>query len=88
LAIYSGSQTIGTVATQIDGASVHSVHIHIRNNDNTKTLYIGNSNVSVGNGLLVDGGATIDFDLPPNEHLFMVSSSGNHTVSWLKIEVV
>lgn len=87
MAIYSGTQTIGTVASQLDGNSVHWTHIHIRNNDNAKTMYIGNSDVSVGNGLLVDGGATIDFDLPPNQHLFMISSSGNHTISWLKIEV-
>jgi hypothetical protein len=85
--ISSGTQTIGTARSQIDGNSVHWSHIHIRNNESTKTLFIGNSDVSVGNGLLVDGGATIDFDIPPNEALFMVSSSGNHTVSWLRIEM-
>lgn len=87
MAIYSGTQTIGTTATQIDGASVHWTHVHIKNNENTKTLYIGNSDVTVGNGLQIDALATADFDVPPNQHLFMVSSSGNHAVSWLKIEV-
>lgn len=87
MAIYSGSQTVGTVATQIDGASVHWTHVHIRNNDSTKTLFIGNSNVTVANGLPVDKLATMEFDLPPNQHLFMVSESGGHSVSWLKIEV-
>ena len=86
MAIYSGTQTIGTVASQVDNASVHWCHIHIRNNDQTKTLYIGNSTVTVGNGLLIDGGQTVNFDLPPNQHLFMVSSLGDHTVSWLKVE--
>lgn len=87
MAIYSGTQIIGTTASQVDNASVHWCHIHIRNNDNTKTLYIGNSDVTIGNGLLVDGGATVEFDVPPNQHLFMVSSSGDHTVSWLKVEM-
>lgn len=86
MAISSGTQTIGTTATQVDNASVHWCHIHIKNNENTKTLYIGNSNVTVGNGLQVDALETVEFDVPPNQHLFMVSSSGDHTVSWLKIE--
>jgi hypothetical protein len=87
MAISSGTQTVGTTAVQIDGASIHWCHIHIRNNESTKTLFIGNSNVTSGNGLLVDGGATVDFDVPPNQHLYMVSSSGSHTVSWLRIEM-
>ncbi len=87
MAIYSGTQTIGTVASQLDGASVHWSHVYVRNNESTKTLYIGNSNVTIGNGLLVEGNTTVEFDLPPNQHLFMVSSLGDHTVSWLKIEV-
>lgn len=87
MAIYSGTQTIGTVSSQIDGASVHWTHVYIRNNESTKTLYIGNSDVTIGNGLLVNGLETVEFDVPPNQHLFMVSSTGDHTVSWLKIEV-
>ena len=87
MGIYSGTQTIGKVATQIDGASVHWTHIHLRNNESTKTLYIGNSTVTVGNGLLINGLETVEFNVPPNQHLYMVSSSGDHTVSWLKIEV-
>lgn len=87
MGIYSGTQTIGTVATQIDGASVHWTHIHLRNNESTKTLYVGNSTVTVGNGLLINGLETVEFNVPPNQHLYMVSSSGDHTVSWLKIEV-
>lgn len=86
MAISSGTQTIGTTATQVDNASVHWCHIHIRNNDQTKNLYIGNSTVTIGNGLLVDGGQVVEFDLPPNQHLFMVSSAGDHPVSWLKVE--
>lgn len=87
MSIFSGSQTVGVVASQIDGASVHWTHLHIRNNSSTKTLFIGNSDVTVANGLPVDKLTTMEFDLPPNQHLFMVSDSGDHSVSWLKIEV-
>lgn len=87
MAIYSGSQTVGVTPVQVDGASVHWTHLHIRNNDSTKTLYIGNSNVTTANGLPVDKLTTMEFDLPPNQHLYMVSESGDHSISWLKIEV-
>lgn len=88
MAIFSGTQVIGTAASQLDGSSTSWCHIHIRNNESTKTLFIGNSDVSVNNGLKVDGNTTIDLDIPPNQHLFMVSSTGDHQVSWLKIEAI
>lgn len=85
--ISSGTQIVGTTASQIDGNSVHWTKIKIRNNEDTKTLYIGNSDVSVANGLAIDKLTTMEFDLPPNDVLHMVSSSGDHSVSWLKIVV-
>ena len=87
MAITSGTQMIGTTAVQIDGNSVHSTHIHIRNNEATKTLYMGGETVTIGNGLLIDGNTTVDFDLPPGERIFVVSSTGNHEISWLRIEI-
>jgi hypothetical protein len=87
MAITSGSQTITTTRSQIDGNSIHSTHIHIRNNESTKTLYLGGDDVTVGNGLLVDGNTFVDFDLPPGEKIFAISSSGSHTISWLRIEI-
>ena len=83
--ISSGTQTVGTAAVQIDGNSTHWTHLHIRNNDSTKTLFVGNANVTIANGLPVDKLVTIEFDIPPNEQIFMVSESGNHSVSWLRI---
>ena len=37
----SGQTTVGTVAVQIDGADENPSFIHLHNNDNTKTLYLG-----------------------------------------------
>ena len=83
--VSSGTVTVGTTSVQIDGNTVQPCHIHIRNNENTKTLFVGNSDVTANNGLAIDPLTTIDFDLPPNESIHMVSSSGNHSVSWLRI---
>ena len=85
MAITSGSQTVGTTAIQIDGVAVYQSHIYIRNNDSTKTLYVGGPDVTTANGLPIDKLTTLDFDVPPGEAIFMVSSDTGHSVSWLRI---
>lgn len=83
--ISNGSVTVGTAAVQIDGNSVQPCHIHIRNNDDTKKLLVGNSTLTVANGLPVDKLATVEFDLPPGDSLHMIAESGTISVSWLKV---
>ena len=85
MAITSGSQTVGLTAVAIDGIAASPCHIHIRNNDTTKTLYIGGSNVTTSNGLPLDKLTTIDFDVPAGSQLYMISSDTGHSVSWLRI---
>lgn len=86
MTIHSGLVTVGTSATQIDGNSNGWSHIHIRNNDTTKALYIGNASVTIANGLPLDKLATVDFDLPPGDSLNMITDSGTVSVSWLRID--
>lgn len=86
--ISSGTQIIGTTSSQIDGNSIHWVSLTIRNNEDTKTLYVGNSNVTPANGLPIDKTSTQTFLIPPSQNLHMVSDSGSHSVSWLRIEHV
>lgn len=83
--VTSGSLIIGTTPTQVDGNSVQPCVIKVRNNDSTKTLFIGNSSVTVESGLPIDKLATLEFKLPPGESLYMVSSETGHSVSWLRI---
>lgn len=83
--ITSGTQSVGTIAVAIDGVSASPSHIHIRNNDQTKTLYVGGSTVTTSNGLAVDKLTTIEFDLPAGEQMWMVSTENGHTISWLRI---
>jgi hypothetical protein len=84
--VSSGTIAVGTTAVQLDGNSNGWSHVHIRNNDSTKTLFIGNGNVTFGNGLSVDKMATIDFDVPPGVAFHMVTDSGTCSVSWLRID--
>lgn len=88
MAITSATQTIGTTRSQIDGNSVNWVMLTIRNNESTKTLFVGNHDVTPGNGLPIDGLSTQTFEIPPGEALCMISDLGTHSVSWLRIERV
>ena len=83
--ITSGTQTVGTTRVAIDGVAASPCVIYIRNNDSTKTLYMGNSDVTTSNGLLIDKLSTQSFHLPAGEQLHMVSSDTGHSVSWLRI---
>jgi len=85
-AISNGTLFVGTSPVQIDGNSNGWSHIHIRNNDTTKTLYIGNSALTTANGLALDKLATIDFDIPPGISFNMVTDAGTCSVSWLRID--
>ena len=83
--VSSGATTVGTTPVQVDGNSVQPCVLKIRNNESTKTLYAGNSNVTIANGYPIDKSSSIEVKLPPGESIFMVSESGSHSVSWLRI---
>lgn len=83
--ISSGQVTVGTgTPVQIDGSSVNATYLTVHNNDNTKVLYLGGSNVNTANGLTLVKEETLQLHLNPGEALYAVSSDGNHVVSWLR----
>jgi len=87
MAISSGQQVIGIIPAAIDGVSTNPYRLHLHNNDNAKALFIGNSNVTIANGMKMDGGAMYEFIISPNQQLHVVSETGTHTISWLRIDV-
>lgn len=87
-AIKGGTFLVGTTSVQVDGNFRAWSHIHIRNNEQSKQLYIGGSDVTAGNGLLVNGLETIDFDIPPGEAFYMITGTGTVEVSYLRIDKV
>jgi archaellum component FlaG (FlaF/FlaG flagellin family) len=83
--ISSGQVTVGTaVAVQIDGSSVNPTYLTVHNNDNTKVMYLGGSDVSTTNGLALLKEETVQLRLNPGEALYAISSSGDHVISWLR----
>jgi len=87
LPVESGRITVGTTRVQIDGVGVSPIRIYINNEDSTKTLYLGNGNVTVLNGFSLYKSSVQDFLLFPGQSLWMVSESEGHNVSYLRIPV-
>lgn len=87
LPIESGRMTVGTTAVQVDGVGVSPIRIYIHNEDSTKTLYLGNGNVTTLNGFGIDKSSVQDFLIFPGQSLWMVSESSGHTVSYLRVPV-
>jgi hypothetical protein len=85
--IESGRLTVGTTALQVDGVGVSPIRLYIHNMDSTKTLYLGNGNVSTSNGFTIDKSSVQDFLIFPGQSLWMVSESEGHNVSYLRIPV-
>jgi hypothetical protein len=83
MALASGTVAVGTAATQINGASANPMRLHIANNDNTDTLYLGASNVTVNTGLVLGKLERIEFELNAGERIFAVSSKAGHVLSYI-----
>lgn len=84
MAITSGQQTIGTTRQLVDGISPNPSRLHVHNNDNTDTIFLGNETVTTSTGLQLLKLDSIELTLNAGESLYAVSTSGSHTISWLR----
>jgi len=84
MAISTGQVTVGTTPVQIDGTSPNVFRLHIHNMDSTDTVFIGNGNVSISNGLGLPKNDSLELMCYPGESVWVVSPKTGHTVSWLK----
>jgi hypothetical protein len=83
--ISSGQITVGTTRVQIDGTSASVYRLHIHNNDNQVNLYLGGSDVTTSNGLILEKTDSTEIQVSPGDSVWVVSSSNNHLVSYLKV---
>jgi hypothetical protein len=84
MAITSGQIIAGTTRQQVDSSSTNPFRLHIHNNEATTTLYVGNQDVTVDNGLRLESKDSLEIQMNAGETIFIVSTSNNHNVSWLK----
>jgi hypothetical protein len=86
MAVTSGQMTIGQTAQQIDGTSNQPFSIHLNNNSSSLVLYVGGSSaVTSTTGLKLAANDSMDINLMPGDNLWVISSSNNHDISWLRI---
>ena len=88
MAFYSGQTSIGTAATVIDGVLIganggNPYRLIIHNNDNTDSVYIGASSVTITTGLKLDKGVMLQLSVSPTDLLYAVSNKNGHVMSWL-----
>ena len=83
--ISSGQITVGTTRVQVDGTSNSVYKLHIHNNDNQVNLYLGGLDVTTSNGLILEKADSTEIQVSPGDAVWVVSSSNNHLVSYLKV---
>jgi hypothetical protein len=85
MAITSGQVIVGTTPVELSSSNVSDYRIHIHNNDNQANLYLGGSDVTINNGLVLQKLDSTEIALSPSDSIWAVSSSTNHLVSYLKV---
>jgi len=85
MALTSGAVTIGTVATLIDGvSSSNPIHLHLHNNDNTDSLFLGGPSVTTSTGMSLVKLDSFEITLRPGNQIYAVSSKPGHVISFIK----
>lgn len=86
MTVHNGQVAVGTSAVQVDGNSTGWSHLHIKNLDTTKDLFVGNSTLTTANGFAISKLESFEFDLPPGDSVNLVSSAGTVQVAWMRID--
>jgi hypothetical protein len=82
--LFSGQTSVGTAATLIDGIAYNNpVLLHIHNNDNTDSVYIGGPDVTTSNGLKLLKQDSLEITLHQANTIYCVSTKSGHVVSWI-----
>lgn len=84
MAITSGTLSVGTVASIIDGTFNSNFRLIIHNNDNTDAVYLGGPDVTTTTGLRLDKGIILQLEMNPLEFVYAVSGKTGHIISYLK----
>lgn len=87
MAITTGQVTIDSATpVQLDTSSVSNFKMMLHNMSNTDNLYVGNQDVTPTTGFEVHSHVYLTLDCQPNDAVFVCSSNGTHTLSWMKIQ--
>ena len=85
MSITQGQVSVGTAVSQLNSPQAMPGIVHITNQDNTDTVFVGAAAVttSTGHGILKSD--SIDVQIFAGQVLYAISTKSGHTVSWLHI---
>jgi len=84
MSVVTGQLAVGTATpSQVNQPSVHSIFVHIHNNDNTNNLLIGGADLNASNGMILPKLDSIEIILQPLDVLYLLASSGTINASYL-----
>jgi len=84
MTLFSGTTTVGTAATLIDGTTWHNpVLLQLHNRDNTDSVYVGGPDVTIINGMELDKHGSLEITLHQANQIYCVSNKSGHVVSWI-----
>lgn len=85
MGITQGQGSVGTAATVINLAQPNPGFLHITNQDNTDTVYVGGSAVTTTTGHGILKSDSVDLQCYSAQVFYAVSSKAGHSISWVHI---
>jgi hypothetical protein len=83
--ITQGQTTVGTAAVAINTAQANHGFLHITNQDNTDTVFIGGAAVTTTTGHGILKSDSVDLQCYANQVFYAISTKAGHTISWVHI---
>ena len=83
--VYQGQVAVGTVAVALNPSRAQPGVIHIVNQDNTDTLYVGSADITTSTGHAIPRGGDVEFLIYASTTIYAISSKTGHSVSWMHI---
>jgi len=83
--IKTGQMVVTTTRQVLDGTSNQPYKLVIHNKG-TNAVFLGNETVTEDDGFNLETNYTLTLELPPLTTIYAVTSSGNHEISWIRID--
>ena len=85
MAITNGVTSVGTVAIALHPSKNMPGTLHIANQDNTDTVYLGGPGVTTATGHPLEKLTSEQYPVYPEQVMYAVSGKAGHNVSWILI---
>ena len=83
--IYQGQVSVGTAASVLNTTASNPGTLHITNQDNTDTVYVGGLGVTTTTGHGILKSDSIDLQCYAGQQFYVISTKSGHNVSWVLV---